>query len=143
MAGGWLNGFIVAKVRVNALITTLGTLGIFRGVAILIGGPGITFLPQSFSQLGQARFLGVQSPVWLMLGLAVVFQYLMSQTRFFRQYYYIGSNEKAATLSGINVARMRMLAFTVMACSPASAVSAMPLGWRPRSPPSAMGRSYG
>src|SRR5688572_4979015 len=36
---GFLNGFVVAKVRVNALITTLGTMGIFSGIALLVGGP--------------------------------------------------------------------------------------------------------
>src|SRR5262245_53491078 len=41
--GGTLNGVFVAKMRVNALITTLGTMGIFQGAALLIGGPGITF----------------------------------------------------------------------------------------------------
>jgi ribose/xylose/arabinose/galactoside ABC-type transport system permease subunit len=112
--GGFLNGFVVAKVGVNALITTLGTLGIFKGIAILIAGPGISFLPDSFSRLGQAEFARIQSPVWLMLGIGILFHYLLSHTRYFRQYYYIGGNERAAILSGIKVARMQILAFTLM-----------------------------
>jgi len=112
--GGLLNGFIVAKVRVNALITTLGTMGIFQGVALLVGGPGITFLPDSFTKFGQFDFLRLQAPVWLLFGLALVAHYCLTHTRFFRQYYYIGSNAKAAHLSGINVERMQMLAFTIM-----------------------------
>lgn len=112
--GGLVNGLIVAKVRVNALIATLGTMGIFQGAAILIGGPGITFLPESFTALGRGEFWGVQSPVWLMLGLAALAHYGLAHTRFFRQYYYIGSNLKAAHLSGINVERMQVLAFTLM-----------------------------
>src|ERR1700722_15678237 len=67
--GGFLNGFVVAKVGVNALITTLGTMGIFQGIALLVGGPGITYLPESFSQFGQAVILGIQAPVWVLLGL--------------------------------------------------------------------------
>lgn len=109
-----MNGLIVAKVKVNALIATLGTMGIFRGLSVLLGGPGISFLPPSFSRLGQAVFLGIQSPVWLMSLVVLLFQYLMARTRFFRQYYYIGSNQRAAYLSGINVPRMQMLAFTLM-----------------------------
>ena len=122
--GGFLNGFIVAKVRVNALITTLGTMGIFKGLALLIGGPGITFLPHSFTKFGQAefphvawgsfRFNGLQTPVWLMLALALAAHYGLAHTRFFRQYYYIGSNPKAALLSGIHIVRMQILAFTIM-----------------------------
>ena len=112
--GGFLNGFIVAKVRVNALITTLGTMGIFKGLALLIGGPGITFLPDSFTKFGQAELFGIQAPVWLLLALAVAAHFGLAHTRFFRQYYYIGSNPKAALLSGINVERMQILAFTIM-----------------------------
>ncbi|MCI0747977.1 MAG: ABC transporter permease [Verrucomicrobia subdivision 3 bacterium] len=113
-AGGFLNGFIVAKVRVNALITTLGTMGVFQGVALLIGGPGITFLPESFTRFGQAEVGGIQAPVLVMLALAIIAQYCLAHTRFFRQYYYIGSNPKAAHLSGISVERLQMLSFTIM-----------------------------
>jgi ribose transport system permease protein len=113
--GGLINGVVIARVRVNALITTLGTLGIFRGIAVLVGGPGITNLPEPFSNLGQFEFPElIQTPVWLMLFLAIVFHYLLSRTRFFRQYYYIGSNQKAASLSGINVQRMQIVGYTIM-----------------------------
>jgi ribose transport system permease protein len=112
--GGFLNGVLVARVRVNALIATLATLGIFQGVAILIGGSGIAFLPQGFTRLGRAEWLGVQAPVWLMLALSAVVHYLLRHTRLFRRYYYIGSNRKAAVLSGIPVERMQILAFTLM-----------------------------
>jgi len=112
--GGFLNGFIVAKVKVNALITTLGTMGIFQGIALLIGGPGITYLPESFSQFGQAEFLGLQSPVWVLIILALLAHYAMSYTRVFRQFYYIGSNAKAANLSGINVQRLQIVSFVLM-----------------------------
>jgi ribose transport system permease protein len=91
---------------------------------LLIGGPGITFLPDSFTRFGQAefprlawgtfKFNGLQTPVWLMLALALVAHYCLAHTRFFRQYYYIGSNPKAALLSGIQVERMQVLAFTIM-----------------------------
>ena len=114
LLGGFINGFIVAKVRVNALITTLGTMGIFSGIALLIGGPGITFLPPSFSRLGQAEWLGLQPPIWLLGFLAAAGHYCLSHTRFFRQFYYIGANAKAAHLSGIRVERLQMLAFTLM-----------------------------
>jgi ribose transport system permease protein len=108
------NGLFVARLRVNALITTLGTMGIFQGVALLIGGPGITFLPDSFSWLGRQAPLGVQTPVWILAGMAILFHLLLTHTRFFRQYYYIGANAQAARLSGIHVERMQIVAFTLM-----------------------------
>lgn len=113
-AGGWLNGFIVAKVRVNALIATLGTMGVFSGVALLIGGPGITFLPASFAGLGKNEWHRLPLPVWLLAGLAAGAYYCLAHTRFFRQFYYLGANPKAARLSGMNVERLQMLAFTLM-----------------------------
>ncbi|MBM3839631.1 MAG: ABC transporter permease [Verrucomicrobia bacterium] len=112
--GGFISGFIVAKVRVNALITTLGTMGVFQGLALLIGGPGITFLPDSFTRFGQAELIGLQAPVWLMIALALLAHYALAHTRFFRQYYYIGSNAKAAHLSGIHVERLQIISFTLM-----------------------------
>lgn len=112
--GGALNGWIVAKVRVNALIATLGTMQIFRGIAVLVGGPGIANLPPAFARLGQAELLGLQAPIWLMLAVAIAGQFLLAKTRFFRKFYYIGANVKAARLSGIPVDRMLILAFTLM-----------------------------
>ena len=59
--GGFINGFIVAKVRVNALITTLGTMGIFQGIALLIGGPGSLFCRSHFPGLDRRNFLGCRA----------------------------------------------------------------------------------
>jgi ribose/xylose/arabinose/galactoside ABC-type transport system permease subunit len=113
-AGGTINGLIVAKVRVNALIATLGTMQVYRGIAVLVGGPGIANLPVPFSRLGQAEVLGLQSSIWLMVAVAAYAQFCLAKTRFFRKLYYIGANPKAAHLSGINVDRMLILAFTLM-----------------------------
>jgi ribose transport system permease protein len=114
LAAGLLNGLIVAYVRVNALIATLGTMGIYRGIAVLVGGPGITYLPESFSRLGQVSILGLQSPVWIMIAVAAAFHFLLSRTRFFRQYYYLGNNAEAARLSGIPVSRLQVFGFGIM-----------------------------
>lgn len=112
--GGLINGLLVARARVNALITTLGTLGVFQGVAILIAGPGVANLPAEFTRLGRAELLGVQAPVWLMLGLAVAGHYLLGHTRPGRRLYYVGSNARAARLSGIAVENVQVAAFTMM-----------------------------
>ena len=112
--GGTLNGWMVAKVKVNALIATLGTMQVFRGIAVLVGGPGIANLPPGFVRIGQAEWLGLQSPIWLLLAVAIAGQYLLAKTRFFRKYYYIGANPKAALLSGISVERMQIFSFGLM-----------------------------
>jgi ribose/xylose/arabinose/galactoside ABC-type transport system permease subunit len=110
MLCGLANGFIVAKIKVNPLITTLATMGVFSGVAFLIGGTA-TPLPDTVRLWPQKNYWGL----YLFAAAALVLHYLLAHTRFFRQYYYIGSNAKAAELSGIAVERMQMLAYTVMA----------------------------
>lgn len=121
-AGGFLNGLVVTQFRVNALITTLATMGIFRGLALLLGGVSIPDLPPAFTVLGQTEWprlavfgevLKLQTPVWIMLSLAIIAHFAMARTRWFRQLYYIGANPKAATLSGIPTSRVQLLAFTL------------------------------
>lgn len=113
---GLFNGFVVAKVGVNSFITTLASGLIFYGLALkLSGGSTITHLPDAFNKIGQADFLGIQTPVWYALIIILIFIYLMSRTEFFRRYYFIGINAKAATLSGINTQKMKIIAFVISA----------------------------
>jgi len=112
--GGAVNGLLVARARVNALITTLGTMKALGGLALLIGGPGIANLPESMTVLGQSELLGLQLPVWFMLALAAGAHYLLRNSRHFRQLYYVGANAKAARLSGIAVERIQILGFVLM-----------------------------
>jgi len=111
---GLINGLIVTKIRINALIATLATMGIFRGITQLISGTGVGIITDDFARIGQSVWLGLQSPFWLMLGIAAAGSFLVSQTRFFRQYYFIGGNERAARLSGIRTQRMILIAFILM-----------------------------
>ena len=110
---GYTNGVLVAKVGINPMIQTLAMMGIVRGAALMISGSGIQNLPEGFNALGQAKILGVQSPIWIMLFIVVIFSVLVARTVFFRKYYYIGGNEKAATLSGIQVNKMKIIAFVL------------------------------
>ncbi len=111
---GLINGLFVAKVGINPLIQTLAMMGIIRGMALMVSGSGIQNLPDTFNRLGQNKILGFQMPVWYMIGIVVIFSFLVSRTIFFRKYYYIGGNEKAAELSGIRVQRMKIYSFIIM-----------------------------
>lgn len=112
---GWLNGYLIAYQGINPMIQTLATLGIVRGAALMVAGSGIQNLPYWFNAIGQSRLLGVQMPVWYMFLAVGVFAFLAQKTIFFRRYYYIGGNEKAAAFSGIKVKRMKMYAFVLSA----------------------------
>jgi ribose transport system permease protein len=111
---GLVNGLLVAKVGINPLIQTLAMMGIVRGLALMIAGAGIQNLPGDFNAIGQTKILGIQSPVWFMLIIVAIFSILVARTVFFRQFYYIGGNEKAANLSGIRVDRVKIIGFVII-----------------------------
>jgi len=111
---GVINGLIVTKLRINALITTLAMAGILRCVTQLVSSAGVANLPQNFRPYGQTVFFGLQSPFWVMAVVVVLAWFAMTRTRFFRQFYYIGSNPGAADLAGIKVDRMILYGFVMM-----------------------------
>lgn len=111
---GLLNGFIVTKIKVNAMITTLATQYILRGVTQIISPSGVANLPDNFKPFGQTMILGLQSPFWIMIIVVVILWFCMSKTRYFRQLYYIGSKPKAAKLSGIKVDRVILMTFAMV-----------------------------
>ncbi|WPU93598.1 ABC transporter permease [Mucilaginibacter sabulilitoris] len=108
---GLVNGYLIAYQGINPMIQTLAMMGIIRGGALMVSGSGIQGLPYWFNVIGQSKLLGIQMPVWYMLLTVGVFSFLLNKTIFFRRYYYIGNNEKAADLSGIRVKRMKMYGF--------------------------------
>lgn len=112
---GFINGWLIAKVGINPLIQTLAMMGIVRGFALMLSGAGIQNLPYEFIYIGQSKLLMLQSPIWYMLAIVLLFNFLMTKTVFFRRYYYIGGNEKAATLSGISVNKMKIWGFVITA----------------------------
>lgn len=115
VVGMW-NGLIVAKLKVNPFVTTLASLSIFRGLTYIITkGRNIAGLPASFKLIGQSRIGGIQLPIIYALILIVIGDILLRRSRFLRQNYYIGGNEKAARLSGINVDRMVIINYIITA----------------------------
>jgi len=109
---GLFNGFIVAKVGINAFVTTLSSLSLFRGLTLIVThGQNITGLPRSFKMIGQFKIIGVQTPIIIAVVLLIIGDLLLRRSRFFRQSYYIGGNEQAARLSGIPVDKMKILAY--------------------------------
>lgn len=113
---GYINGLIVAKLEVASFIATLATGMIFLGSAVFLSGTGWTDFPdKTFKALGQFKIMGIQMPVLYMIVMIILFAYLFSQTRYFRQYYYIGANPKSAKLSGINITKVKMTTFVLAA----------------------------
>lgn len=111
---GVANGLLVTGLGINPLIATLGTMSIARGIAlVLTEGFSVSSLPQGFAWIGKAELGGFPVIVLFTLALVVVFDLAVRHTRFFRQVYFIGANEKAALLSGIHVTRVRIIAYAL------------------------------
>jgi ribose/xylose/arabinose/galactoside ABC-type transport system permease subunit len=109
---GAINGIIVSFFGVNAIITTLGTQQIFRGIAYIVSdGKNITLKNEFFSFLGRGYVLGI--PI-VMIFMAIIFAitfYVLKYTPFGRKVFAIGGNAYASYLSGINIKRVKMGAF--------------------------------
>lgn len=111
---GLINGFIVTRLAINALIATLATMAIFRGLTYVTAGTGVTPIGTEFKAYGQTVFFGLQTPFWVMLAIVILGAWAVARTRFFRQFYFIGGNAKAAKLSGIRVGRLTLTGFVIM-----------------------------
>lgn len=111
---GAVNGVLIAYARLPAIIVTLATMEIPRGVALLYtGGYPLSNLPAAFGPLGRGEILGVHVPTLVMI--AVVLAGHVFLTRFVagRAFYALGGNEEAARLSGLPVNRYKLLAYTL------------------------------
>lgn len=108
VGAGWglFNGFCVTKLRVPALITTLGTLGAVLGAAnLLTDGNDIRSVPLSLINFGTGTFLGLNYIVWIAIGFTLVLGLILHLTQFGRHTYVVGSNIEAARRAGVNVDR--------------------------------------
>ena len=111
---GLFNGYIIAALQINALITTLITMQIARGLTYIISHyKSIGVNNPAFFTLGISSPLGVPMPIWLMLAFFLVFGLLLQRTIFGRNTLAIGGNIEAARLAGIRVIRTKVIIFTL------------------------------
>lgn len=110
---GAVNGFVVAKLKINALITTLATMQIVRGLGFIVsGGSAVGIGHESFFWLGNSALLGVPTPVWITALCFVLFGVILNRTVFGRDTLAVGGNAEASHLAGIAVERVKIIIFT-------------------------------
>jgi rhamnose transport system permease protein len=116
LACGALNGFLIAYVGLPSLAVTIGTLALFRGIAVgLLGTKAITDFPERWTDLatdtiGESRIPLVMIPFAV---LAVAFVLLLHFSTFGRGIYDIGLNDEAAHFTGVDVARTKFILFVL------------------------------
>ena len=111
---GFINGAVIAYLRINALITTLATMEIVRGLGFIVShGQAVGVSSDTFIALGGLSMFGVSLPIWVTLLCFIVFGVLLNQTVYGRNTLAIGGNPEASRLAGINVERTRVYIFLV------------------------------
>ena len=111
---GSVNGFLIAKSKVPAFIATLGMMKICRSVTQQFMQTVGTKVPREFLQIANAKIGGeIILPIIYWLVIAVVLDLVARKTTFGRHVYAIGSNERAARLSGINVEKVKALVYVL------------------------------
>ncbi|MCT2534736.1 ABC transporter permease [Aquibacillus koreensis] len=109
---GAFNGLFIAWFNIPEIITTLATMFIFRGIAVAIsGGEWVTNFPDSFNFFSQGKIIGIPVPIALFATGAIMFGYILSQTRFGRRVYAIGGNKEAAKLAGMSTRKTKFLVY--------------------------------
>jgi len=114
--GGLLNGTLIARGGLPALVVTLGTLALFRGLALIILGPqGVSDFPEEFTTLGFGYVPGtlIPWPFVIFVTLAIILAIVLHQTWLGRQIYAVGKSTGAARFSGVRVQRLRMSLFVL------------------------------
>ncbi len=111
---GGVNGFLIAYGNLPAFIVTLGLMSAVRGASlILTDGRSVSALPNGFNSLANYSVLGISTPAFLFLLLALMFWLLMKFTYWGKFIYATGGNEKAAWLSGIETQKYKLLVYVV------------------------------
>jgi L-arabinose transport system permease protein len=137
-ASGLINGVVVAKLRINPLITTLATMQMVRGFGLIVSDyKAVGIAREEFYALGLSRFLGIDTPIWITAGCFVVFGFILNRTVFGRDTLAVGGNLEAAHLAGIAVDRVKIIIFTaqgVMAAFAGLVLASRMTSGQPRPP---------
>ena len=114
--GGLMNGLLIARGGLPSLVVTLGTLALFRGLALIVLGPqGVSDFPPEFTTLGFGHVPGTDIP-WpfvVFLTIALILGIVLHRSWVGRQIYAIGKNASAARFSGVRVAKIKISLFVL------------------------------
>lgn len=111
---GLINGVVIARLKVNALIATLASMQIVRGLGFMVsGGVAVGVEEPRFYTLGTGVLFGVPSPVWITILCFLVFGVLLHKTTYGRHTLAIGGSREAARLAGVAVNRVRISIFAI------------------------------
>ena len=120
---GTFNGFLVTGLKLQPFIATLGTMSLYRGIAYVItGGMPVTGVPSVYRNIFNGRMFGnVRWYILVMIVIFIIIHILLSRTKTGDYLYAVGDNEEAAKLSGVNVVKVKYIAYIVCGICSAAA----------------------
>ncbi len=136
LTAGLLNGVLVTTLRIPAIVATLGTLGLYKGIMLLItGGKWIEGLPQQLKSLSEPIFLHISPIGLLLLVLILTAYYFLTKLPAGRNFYAVGDNLQGAMQLGVHIDWVRIVAFSIngMTAALAGIVFASQIGFVPNS----------
>ena len=112
---GLINGLVISRFGANSVIITLGALSAVRGGALLFAGGKVIYGVKNpiFTALGGSQIFTIPVYVFIFVGVCILLELLLRRTTFGRYVYLIGTNQKAATIAGVPVARVKVLTFVL------------------------------
>ena len=111
---GTFNGFLITRLDLNPIITTLGTMAITRGMGyVLTKSRSILILENVVGYIGRGTIAKVPFPLILFIITYVVLTFIMGRAKFGRKIYCIGANQEAAKLSGINIQKIKFITYLI------------------------------
>jgi simple sugar transport system permease protein len=115
VAGGLLNGFVIARLRLTPILCTLGTQLLFTGLAVVLSNGASVHLDyvEPLSSIGNGTAFNVPIAFMIFIAALVVLGWLLKRSPFGLRLYLMGTNHKAAFYAGIPRARMLILTYTL------------------------------
>jgi ribose transport system permease protein len=115
---GGISGIIISRGKVQPFIATLVSMTVLRGATLVFtDGRPITLVSgesaERFSTIGNGYFLGIPIPIYITLAVFAAAYYILRQTRLGRYVYALGGNEDATKLSGISVAKIKVIVYAL------------------------------
>lgn len=117
LACGFLNGLVIAKGGVSPIIATMGFMNIFRGATYLVANNqwvAAYQIPGSYKAFTLGKVFGINNMLLVAIVCYIIFAYFIKFTRTGRKIYAVGSNAEAAKVSGIKIARIKIMVYSLM-----------------------------
>jgi ribose transport system permease protein len=112
---GLFNGLLITKGGIAPFIVTLGTMSVFRSQALWLKNAGnIQAINELYEPFGDSDLLGVGTPIWIWVALALLLSLLLNKTAYGRHLCAVGSREKVAQYAAIRVDRTRILTYVIV-----------------------------